>query len=136
MNAVENINYLEIPECTLFNSYTFSNYITLVDKKGVPVVFDFNGESCFFTFKKCHLSLNLDNHKNDFKFFEKLYIAGLLQSDYQWKNLLMIKFNKTIQKFKPIEPRQLSLEIHNGSPKFFITTKNKVMPLNINMSTI
>ena len=91
MNAVENINCLEIPECTLFNSYTFSNYITLVDKKGVPVVFDFNGESCFFTFKKCHLSLNLDNHKNDFKFFEKLYIAGLLKSDYQWKNLLMIK---------------------------------------------
>lgn len=131
MNTIENITYLAIPKCTFFNHCTLSDYITLVDRKGAPVIFDFNGETCFFTFKKCHLSLNLDNYKNDFKFFEKLYIAGLFKSDYKWKNISMIAFNKTRKKFRPIEPRQFSLEIENGMPKFFITSHDKVIPINI-----
>lgn len=131
MNTIENINYSTMPKCTFLNCCTLSNYITLVDKKGAPVVFEFNGETYFFTFKKCHFSLNLDNHKNDFNFFEKLYIAGLFKSDYKWKNILMITFDKTRKKFKPIEPRQFSLEIVNGSSKFFITSPDRVIPLNI-----
>lgn len=132
MNTIETINSSSIPRCNFLNYYTLSDYITLVDKKGVPVIFEFNGESCFFTFKKCHFSLNMDNHKNDFKFFEKLYIAGIFKSDYKWANILMATFDKTRKKFKPIEPRQFSLEIINGSPKFFITTYDKVLPLDIN----
>lgn len=131
MNTIENITYSAMPKCTFLNHCTLSDYITLVNKKGAPVVFEFNGEACFFTFKKCHFSLNLDNYKNDFNFFEKLYIAGLLKSDYKWKNMLMISFNKTKKKLKPIEPRQFSLEIENGLPKFFISTQDRVIPLNI-----
>lgn len=132
MNTIETINSSVTPRCNFLNYYTLSDYITLVDRKGDPVVFEFNGESCFFTFKKSHFSLNMDNHKNDFKFFEKLYIAGLLKLDYKWANILMATFDKTQKNFKPIEPRQFSLEIINGSPKFFITTYDKVLPLDIN----
>lgn len=132
MNTIETINSSSIPRCNFLNYYTLSDYITLVDKKGAPVIFEFNGESCFFTFKKCHFSLNMDNHKNDFKFFEKLYIAGIFKADYKWANILMATFDKTRKKFKPIEPRQFSLEIIDGSPKFFITSYDRVLSLDIN----
>lgn len=108
---------------------TLSDYLTLVDGKGQPVIFEFNGQYYFFTFNKQFYDLNLNNHISDFKFFEKLYLGNLLKPDYCWKNLINFSFLKTIQDYIPIEPRNFVVEIVNSCPKFFISSLDENVEL-------
>lgn len=120
MSLVKQLQQTNLAEFNFLKLLTLSNYITLVDSKGQPVIFEFNGKCYFFSFNKQHYDLNLNNHKNDFKFFEKLYLLGLFKSDFSWKNLIQFNFFRTIKDNTMLEPRNLSVNIVNGCLKFHI----------------
>ena len=104
----------------IFSSFKLSGYLTLVDKKGQPVIFEMNGYKHIFTFNKYHFDLNLSKNKKGFNFYENLFIAGLLKPEFTWKNLLLFKFKKIISSYKAIEPRHLSVKVIKGKTEIHL----------------
>lgn len=105
---------------TLLSAFKLSGYLTLVDAKGVPVVFDIDGDKYIFTFNKHHLKLNISKNKKDFSFHDKLYIACIVNDGFKWKNMILFSFRKLIHKYKAIEPKNFYVQVYQGSPKFYI----------------
>lgn len=102
----------------LFASFTLSNYLTLVDKKGQPITLEINGINYFFTFNKFHKALNISESSTTFSFYEKLYIANLFESDFKWKNLSLRKFKFFLNKYTPVEPRCFDIEATKDKVNF------------------
>lgn len=105
---------------TLFAAFKLSGYLTLVDKRGKPVILNINGNNHIFTFNKNHKEINIGESKKGFSFYEKLFIAGLLNPEYKWKNLIAFQFKKIVSEYIAIEPRNFSVKIVDGKPVFSV----------------
>lgn len=119
-----------------FSAFKLSGYLTLVDKNGKPVVFDINGDKHIFTFNKNHKGINIGKNKKDFSFYEKLFILGLLNSDFKWKNLISYEFRKLLLNFRAIEPRNFSIKVEDGESKCFICNNNNFTEAKLNLINI
>lgn len=116
-----------IAECfNLFSIFKLSNYLTLVDAKNKPVVLNIDNKPCFFTFDKHHFELNIGNKKNDFTFFEKMYISGVLPPNCKWVNMTLISYYKLLIKYIAIEPRNFYLNIKNGKIQYSILYNDSI----------
>lgn len=104
----------------LFAAFKLSGYLTLVDKRGKPVILNINGKNHIFTFNKNHKDINIGENKKGFSFYEKLFIAGLLNPEYKWKNLTAFKFKEMVSEYVVTEPRNFSVKIVDGKPQFSV----------------
>lgn len=104
----------------IFSALKLSGYLTLVDRDEKPVLFNFNGGMYIFSFNKKHTELNLGKSKKDLSFYEKLFVAGLLNAEYKWKNLVSYELKKVLSKSVAIEPRNFSVKFSDGESRYYI----------------
>ena len=117
-----------ISECfNLFTIFKLSNYLTLVDENNKPVVVNIDNKPCFFTFHKHHYELNMGKKKNDFTFFEKMYIGGVLPPKCKWVNMTLISYYKLLIRYIAIEPKNFFLNIVNGKVQYSILDDTNIL---------